>query len=81
MCVCVCVCVCVFSLPDPVGELHHEVEHGQEHEEVEEGVAVGHMLLLVIHRAHVPPPLVLVVVSRAVLILSLVLWKAITAEP
>ena len=73
--------MCVCSLLDPVGELHHEVEHSQEHEEVEEGVAVGHVLLLVVHRAHVPSPLVLVVIVRAVLVPPVVIWKAITAEP
>ena len=35
----------------PVGERHHDVEGGQEQAEVEEGVAVGHGLLFVVHGA------------------------------
>lgn len=33
----------------PVGEGHHNVERSQEQAEVEEGVAVGHSLLFVVH--------------------------------
>lgn len=35
--------------PVPVGEGHHDVEGGQEEHEVEEGVAVGDSVLLVVH--------------------------------
>lgn len=39
----------------PVGEGHHDVERGQEEAEVEEGVVVGHSLLLVVHGTPNPP--------------------------
>lgn len=35
-------------LPVPVGEGHHHIEGGQGQHEVEEGVAVGHCVLLVV---------------------------------
>ena len=38
----------------PVGELHHDVEGGQHHQSMEEGVAVGDPILLVVHVAHLP---------------------------
>ena len=36
----------------PVGQLHHDVEGGQKHQCMEEGVAVGDPILLIIHIAH-----------------------------
>ena len=45
--------------PEPVGEGHHDVERGQEEDEVEEEVAVGHALALVVD--HLLAALVLVV--------------------
>ena len=35
----------------PTGECHHDVEGSEGHREVEEGVRVGHALLLVVPRA------------------------------
>ena len=45
--------------PEPVGEGHHDVERGQEEDEVEEEVTVGHALALVVD--HLLTPLVLVI--------------------
>ena len=64
----------------PVGELHHEVEHGQNHQGVEEGVAIGHTFFLVIFAGHPPLPLLLVVSARASVVHLLLIWKTITAQ-
>lgn len=37
----------MFRPPEPVGERHHDVERRQEEDKVEEEVAVGHSLGLV----------------------------------
>ena len=70
----------VRNLLSPVGELHHEVEHREKHQEVEEGVAVGHSLFLIIDMRHPPFPLLFpVVVSTGRVVLTLP-WKTITAQ-
>ena len=38
-------------IPVPTGECHHDVQGSESHHEVEEGVRVGHALLLVVPRA------------------------------
>lgn len=50
------------NLLGPVGELHHEEEHGQHHHEVEEGITVAHCSLLVISVLESPLALPFIVV-------------------
>lgn len=54
----------------PVGELHHHIHGGDEKHEVEEAIAVCHMLFLVIVDLH---PMAIIVIT-AVIIKSLVLF-------
>ena len=48
-------------LPEPVGVSHHDVEGSQTQHEVEEGVAVGHCLLLIV--PHLLPLLTLLITA------------------
>ena len=64
----------------PVGELHHEVESGDEHQEVEEGVRVGHTVLLIVVVTHVPATLILIVIIPVIVLLVLICADKITTH-
>lgn len=54
----------------PVGELHHEVEHCQHHQEVEEGVAVCHCLFLIVTSMHGPlAPVLTIIITPTITVI------------
>ena len=55
----------------PVGELHHHIQDREEKQEVEEAVAVRHMVFLVIMDLH--PTALIIVIDVIIIIKSLVL--------
>ncbi len=50
------------DLLSPVGQLHHEVEHGKHHQEMKERVAVRHTSLLIVDAPQSKLPLLFVVI-------------------
>ena len=65
----------------PVSELHHEIQRGNEHEEMEERVAVVHLSLLIVDVTHPPFSLLVLPLLPFLLCGLLFIWKTITQVP